>query len=176
MKHLLRYRRALGVLLVLALAQLACGLGGASVSQPQAAVAPISAGSDLTAVDLCQAIPQEDIEAVLGRKLASAPQHFDYYGTAGASGCSYDGGKDSSGEAHYGYVVLTPLDAYNHQPLYQNQAVSGLGQSAYFNNGADTRQLWVKVNDHLAFVVAFGDVANEAGATAIARLVLAAMK
>ena len=47
---------------------------------------------------------------------------------------------------------------------------------AYFNNGADTRQLWVKMNDQVAFVVAFGDLAKEAGAQAIAKLVAAAIK
>ena len=160
----------------LILSTLACGLTGSAPQQPKAAVAPIAVGSDLTAIDICQAIPREDIEAVMGRILTGSPQRFDYYGTAGASGCTYDAGKDSSGEAHFGYVVLTPVDAYNNQPLYEEKDVSGLGESAYFNNGADARQLWVKVNDQVAFVVAFGDVPREDGATAIARLVLAAMK
>ena len=62
------------------------------------------------------------------------------------------------------------------QPLYLNVDVSGIGEEAYFNNGADTRQLWVKINDNVAFVVAFGDVANEDYEKAIAQLVVAAMR
>ena len=164
---------------LLALAALACafsGSGSIPVSEPKAAIAPISLGSDLTAINLCQAIPKEDMEAVMGRKLVSAPKSFDYYQTSGASGCQYDGGKDANRDAYYSYVVLTPIEAYNTQPLHLQTEVSGLGQSAYFNNGADTRQLWVKVNDQVAFVVANGDVENEAGQKAIAQLVLAAIK
>ncbi|MEK7787758.1 MAG: hypothetical protein AAB658_20325, partial [Chloroflexota bacterium] len=72
--------------------------------------------------------------------------------------------------------VLTPVEVYNDQPLYQNMDVSGIGVEAYFNNGADARQLWVKVNDSVAFVVAFGDQPDEDGAKAIAKLVADAIK
>ena len=65
---------------------------------------------------------------------------------------------------------------YDNQPLYLNTDVSGLGDDAYFNNGADARQLWVKIDNKVAFVVAFGDVEKEAGAKAIATLLLAAIK
>jgi hypothetical protein len=172
--HLHRYV-SLGALAgLLALAALACG-GPAAPSEPAAPVAPINIGGDLTRIDVCQAVPREDMEAALGRKLAGAPQPFDYFGAAGASGCTYDAGKDSSGAAYFGYVVFTPVATYDAQPLYHNADVSGLGQKAYFNNGADARQLWVKVNDRVAFVVAFGDQPNEAGARSLARLVLAAI-
>lgn len=160
---------------LIVLPALACG-PASSVSEPKATVSPITIASDLTTIDVCRAIPQEDIEAVLGRKLSAAPQRFEYYDTSGASGCWYEADKDASGEAYYGYVVLTPIEDYNSQPLYQNVEVNGIGQSAYFNNGADTRQLWVKVTDAVAFVVAFGDRANEEGAKAIAKLVVAAIK
>lgn len=60
--------------------------------------------------------------------------------------------------------------------LYQNVSVQGIGESAYLNNGADVRQLWAKVNDRVALVVAFGDKPNEEGAKAIARLVAAATR
>lgn len=161
---------------LLTLAALACGPLTSSSSTPQAPIAPITLGNDLTQVNLCQAIPPEDIEAVMGRKLTGAPQSFEYYDTTGSSGCWYDAGKDSQGAAHFGYVVLTPAAAYNEQPLYQKADVAGLGQSAYFNNGADARQLWVKLNDQTAFVVAFGDEPEEDGAKAIAKLVLAAIQ
>jgi hypothetical protein len=138
-------------------------------------IAPITIGQDLTAIDLCRAIPTATMEAVLGRTLVKAPQRFDYYNTPGASGCAYAAQKEASGAAHYGYVVLTPIDVYHNQPRYHTVEVSGIGERAYFNNGADTRQLWVQVNDQVAFVVAFGDVASEEGEQAIARLLVAAI-
>ncbi len=163
---------------VLFLSVLGCSLSGtsSSVKEPTSPIAPLSLSEGLKAVDVCSAIPAADFEAVLGRRLAVAPEPFDFYGTAGASGCMFDAGKDSSGQAYYGYVVLTPPEAYSNQPLYQNQNVSGLGQAAYFNSGADVRQLWVKVNDQAAFVVGIGDSPNEQGLRAIAQLVLDAVK
>ena len=146
-----------------------------SVSEPKAAVAPIKIGSDLTTINICQAVPQEDIEAVMGRKLVRAPQRFEYYDAQGTSGCTYDSGKDASGSANFGYVVMTPVEVYNTQPLYKKADVKSLGEEAYFNNGADARQLWVKVNEKVAFVVAFGDQPKEDGAMAIAKLFLAAI-
>ncbi len=159
----------------LLLVTLACGRQ-VSRSEPTAPVAPITLQADLTAIDLCQAIPVEDIEAVMGRKLASDPQFFEYYDTTGSSGCAYSASKSSDGEAFFGYVVLTPIEAYNNQPLYLDEDVFDIGQEAYFNNGADARQLWVKINDQVAMVVAFGDVAIEDGCKALAELVLAAIK
>src|SRR4029079_5151353 len=52
-----------------------------SVPLSLAPIAAITLGQDLTAIDLCQAIPTKDIEAVLGRKLAKAPELFDFYQT-----------------------------------------------------------------------------------------------
>ncbi len=137
---------------------------------------PIRISQDLTQIDLCEAIPQQDMVAVLGRELAKAPERFDFYGTQGASGCMYDGEKDPDGEAHYGYVVLTPVEEFDNQPLYLNVDVTGLGDQAYFNNGGDTRQLWVRIDDKVAVVVAFGDVADEDYERAIAELVVAAIQ
>ena len=161
--------------ILLFVAGLACGLP-ATKTQPKATISPIVLSNDLTQIDLCQAIPVEDIEAVLGRKLINAPQRFDYYGVSGSSGCTYDAGKDSSGAAYFGYVVLTPISEYNNQPLYKNIDVSGIGDEAYLNNGADARQLWVKISDKEAFVVAFGDEPNDDGDKAIARLMINAIK
>ncbi len=161
--------------LVLFSAMLACMSGG-STAEPKAAVAPMTLGGDLSAIDVCKAIPQEDIEAVMGRKLTSPPERFSYYDEPSTNGCAYDAGKDSAGSAYFGYVVLAPVAVYNNQPLYKNTTVKDLGQEAYFNNGADARQLWVKVNDTYAFVVGFGDEPRETGALALARLVLAALK
>jgi hypothetical protein len=171
-----KYLKSLAVFGMLALASLACGLGSGGVSQPSAAVAPISL-ADLGAVDVCAAIPVENIEAVMGRELESAPEPFEYYDTApgDSSGCTYYGGSDG-GVTYFAYVAFVPVETYSTQPLYKNAEVSGLGQAAYFNNGADARQLWVKITDQAAMVVAFGDEPREDGAKALAELILAAVK
>lgn len=163
-----------GLLTLFVLASLACRQT-AKFSEPKQPIAPIAIGADLTAIDICQAIPKEDIEAAMGYKLDGAPERFNYFDTAGASGCEYFAKEDADG-AHFGYVVLMPIEEYGNQPLYKNVSVSGIGAEAYFNNGADARQLWVKVNNRVAFVVAFGDKPNEAGAQAIAKLVVAAIQ
>ncbi len=162
---------------LLILAGLACG-GGTNLvptAEPNLPVAPLVIQGDLTQNDICKAVPQADVEAVMGRKITST-KSFAYDNTPGESGCWYEAAKDSDGEAHFGYVVLTPGTVYDNQALYENKDVSGLGQAAYFNNGADARQLWVKVNDQVALVVAFGDLPHEAGAQVLAQLVLTALK
>jgi hypothetical protein len=163
----------------LIIAGLACGplgTGGGAPPQITGAVAPITIGPDLTLIDVCAAVPASIMEGAIGRKLTGAPSKFNYYDTGGSSGCMYEAGKDSSGQAYYGYVVLTPLEEYDNQPLYQQKDVSGIGDEAYFNNGADTRQLWVKVKDKVAFVVAVGDVADEDKEQTVAKLVVAAIQ
>jgi hypothetical protein len=154
----------------------ACGGADRVPSQSKATIAPIALGDELSKIDLCKAIPQEIIEAALGRRLVSPPQHFEYYEASGSTGCQYDAGKSSSGDALFAYVALTPFEVYDRQPLYRNQAVSGIGDAAYFNNGADARQLWVKIGVRAALVVAIGDVPNEGGLKAIARLLVNAVQ
>lgn len=160
---------------ILGFAVLACGQT-ANFSTPTQPVAPMTIAGDLTQIDVCAAIPQGDIEAVMGSKLAKAPERFEYYETGGTSGCWYEAKKDADGEAHFGYVVLTPVQVYEDQPLYMNVEVAGIGDAAYFNNGADARQLWVRIDEKVAFVVAFGDLPREEGAQALARLVAAAIR
>lgn len=176
-----RTGKTLAGILALMIAGLACGplgggAGGGSTPSISVSVAPITIGADLTQIDMCAALPQSIMEGAIGRSLASAPTRFNYYDTAGASGCKYDAGKDSNNQAYYGYVVLTPLAVYDNQPLYQNKDVSGIGDEAYFNNGADARQLWVRIKNKVAFVVAVGDVADEDKEQAVAKLVAAAIK
>jgi hypothetical protein len=172
------HNRLYALVALVVLTTVACRVtnSGNSVSEPKAAVAPITIGSDLTKIDVCQAIPLEDMQAVMGRKLISDPEPFTYYDTPGTSGCMYDGGKDAQGNAYYAYVVFTPVDVYDNQPVYKDVVVSGIGESAYFNNGADTRQLWVKISPTAAFVVANGDSPNEAGLKALARLIAAVVR
>ena len=165
------------VMIGLIISSPACGLAGSAASSaPTLPIDPITISDDLTSIDLCKAIPQEDIETVMGVKLVQAPTRFTYRNAEGTSGCFYEGPTDSDRERHFGYVVLTPLDVYDNQPLFQNADVSGIGDEAYFNNGSDARQLWVKIDNKVAFVIAFGDVAKEAGAKAIAELMVAAIK
>lgn len=162
---------------LLGLAALACGGSPAlTPSAPVATVAPLTLGPDLTQLDVCAAIPREDIEAILGRRLSGAPQPTTFEDNPNEAGCAYDAGQDAEGNANFGYVIFTPVEVYANQPLYLDEAVPGLGQEAYFNNGPDARHLWVKVNDSAAFVVAFGDVPREEGALALARLILAAIR
>lgn len=47
---------------------------------------------------------------------------------------------------------------------------------AAVSTGADARQLWVKVNDNLAFVVAIDDRPHEEGARTIASYLTAAIR
>jgi hypothetical protein len=49
----------------------ACAGAGAS-SAPTAPMDPITISDDLTSIDLCQAIPQEAIEAVMGGAIGGA--------------------------------------------------------------------------------------------------------
>jgi hypothetical protein len=164
------------VLLALGVSILACG----PASAPPAftgTINPITLTDDLTQIDVCAAIPKEAVEAAMGRTLSAAPSKFEYYDTVGSSGCWYEAAKDSSGEAHFGYVVFTPPSAYDEQPLYQEQDVSGIGDEAYFNNGADARQLWVRVGGgRAALVVAFGDVPREDQLKTLATLIVAALQ
>jgi len=50
------------LLFIAILVPLGCGQT-AKFSEPKQPIAPIAIGADLTAIDLCQAIPQEDIQA-----------------------------------------------------------------------------------------------------------------
>jgi hypothetical protein len=154
----------------------ACG-GPTVSSEPAAPIAPIVIGDDLTSINLCQAIPQADIETVMRVKLVGPPTRYTLRNAEGTSGCYYQGPDDHDPTIrHYSYVILTPLKAYDNQPLFQNADVSGIGDGAYFNKSGYARELWVKVDNKVAFVVGFGDVANDAGAKAIAKLMLEAIQ
>jgi hypothetical protein len=117
------------------------------------------------------------METVMIVKLVGPPTHYSYRNTEGTSGCYYEGPTDNiNKEKVFGYVILTPLDVYDNQLLFQNADVSGIGDQAYFNRASDARQLWVKIDNKVAFVVAFGDTANEEGAKAIAKLMVEAIQ
>ncbi len=129
----------------------------------------------LSELDVCAAIPSATLRDVLGGDLVSAPARFEYPGESGSAGCVYDAGQDSQGNARFAYIALTAPDAYERQPRYQDQSVNGIGNAAYFNNGPDARQLWVRL-DKVALVVAIGDVPNEAGLKQLATLLVDAIR
>lgn len=149
---------------------------GAVPAEPQGPIDPITITDDLTSIDLCQSIPQADIETVMRVKLVEAPTRYTLRNADGTSGCYYEGPTDSDRERHFSYVILTPLEVYENQTLNQKEDVSGIGAEAYFNKGGDARQLWVKLNDRIAFVIGVGDVARDEGAQALAKLLVAAIK
>jgi hypothetical protein len=165
------------VLLALGFAALGCGLGSSPPPAFTGSFNTITVTDDLTQIDVCAAIPKEAIEEAMGRTLSATPSKFEYYDTGGSSGCWYEAARDSDGEAHFGYVALTPPAEYDNQPLYLDEAVSGIGDEAYFNNGADARQLWVRaLGGRVAFVVAFGDIEREEACKKIATLLVAALQ
>ena len=146
-------------------------------SEPTEPISPITIGADLTSIDVCAAIPPEDIEAVMLVKLTNPPSPYTYRYTEGTSGCYYEGSVDNTTpDKQFAYVVLTPLEVYDNQTLYQNEAVSGIGDQAYFNGGPDQRELWVKIDNKVAFVISFGDIPKEEGAKAIAKLLVEAIQ
>jgi hypothetical protein len=153
----------------------ACAGAGVS-AEPQGPIDPITINGDLSSIDLCQAIPHADIETVMRVKLVEAPTRYTLRNAEGTSGCYYEGPTDSDRERHFGYVILTPLEVYENQPLNQKEDVPGIGDGAYFNKGGDARQLWVKLDNKVAFVIGFGDVAKDEGAQSLARLLVAAIQ
>ncbi len=161
-------------IVLLGLLALACG--SPNTQSKSSPVAPIKIDANLGTVDVCGAIPKENIESAIGRKLVAAPQKTDLPDVSGSNGCSYDAGKDSKGNAYFGYAVLTPANAFDNAPGNGRTSVSGIGREAYFTNAADARQLWVKVNDSAAVVVAFGDAPNEDAAKSVAKQIADAIK
>jgi hypothetical protein len=164
------------VMIGIVVSLLACTAPDVS-SEPTEPISPITIGDDLTSIDVCEAIPPEDIEAIMLVKLAEPPTPYTYRYTEGTSGCYYEGSYDNTTpDVQFAYVVLTPLEAYDNQTLYQNEDVSGIGDQAYFNGASDKRELWVKIDNKVAFVVSFGDIPKEEGAKAIARLMVEAIQ
>lgn len=169
------YHRLLStVLILITLTLAACTNQAAAPRADAVTMPPLLLTADLGEIDLCRAIPQAAVEAALGARLTAAPQRFTYGDASASSGCQYDAGADSQGAARFAYVALAPVAAYGQQP--QAAAVSGIGSAAYFTDGADARQLWVRLGDKAALVVAIGDRPNEEGLTALAQLVAGAIK
>ncbi|MCS7060671.1 MAG: hypothetical protein RMN25_05845 [Anaerolineae bacterium] len=165
--------RLAGVAAVFGLA--ACSSGRPASPPALPTLLPLMIPPVLSELHLCAAVPAATVEAVLGRKLVRAPDWFQYPDAPGSAGCQYDAGQDGAGNALFAYIALTTPNVYDQQPRYQDQPVSGIGDAAYFNNGPDARQLWVKL-DTVAVVVAIGDAPNEAGLKQLATLLVDAIR
>ena len=90
----------------------------------------------MTKIDVCKAIPPEEIVKVLGRKLEGNPKPFHFDNAQTDSGCEWSAGKDSSKNAYFAYAIIAPVKDY-----VANRAsatpVAGLGDEAYTTKGAD---------------------------------------
>jgi hypothetical protein len=139
---------------------------------PVAHITPIPGSLDVTTIDVCKAIPSALVEQLLGRKLQSAPEPFQYYDTDVSSGCQWSAGKDSSGEAYFAYAALLPVKDWNPSKV---PLVGGIADEAYYLNGPDARQLWVLANGKAIIVVGIGDRPNEDGLKQLAAQVIAAL-
>lgn len=136
---------------------------------------PLTVGDDLSATDVCAAVPVAAVEDAMGRKTVTGPTRTQWASSAATSGCAYDAGKDGA-EARFGYLILVPATVVDEQPLVMKTDVAGLGKKAFFTNGADARQLWVKATDKTGFVVALGDVPREEGCKKLAQMFAGALK
>lgn len=134
-----------------------------------------AAGPDQNAIEsvadpsnMCDVLPARIIEAALKVKLVSAPERYSFANDGKNSGCTYDGGKNASGDAVFAYAAIVSTQEFSSNRKGKTDAVPGLGEDAYFVNGADARQLWVLVGNGRAAVIAIGDRPNETAARAIA--------
>ena len=74
----------------------------------------------------------------------------------------------------FAYISRAPITSFNdsHQTGYLVKDILDLGVQAFQVNGADAEQLWVKIADDTALVIAIGDVPNPDGAKKIAKYYL----
>lgn len=146
-------------------------LAGSAVPVAETAVALGSTAVSMAGGgDMCAAIPAQTVASILGRDLVSAPAPLSEFNGTAVSGCQWDGGQDSSGNAHFAYAVVLPPSAFT--GFSGAEAIAGLGDEAYAVNGADAEQVWVRVGSEKAIVAAIGDAPNRAGAIELARLLL----
>jgi hypothetical protein len=109
-------------------------------------------------IDICEVIPQAVLEGTLGRTLTEPGQPFT--DPALGDGCAFDFGKDNSAN-YFAYVTTASEQQFNNAlaNAVNAEPVTTIGDSAFLNDGADARQLWVRVGDK-AVLVAIGDQEN----------------
>jgi hypothetical protein len=124
-------------------------------------------GPGLGGDGMCAMLPAEMFTSILEREVVGEPSAFDdeYLG----QGCSYDLGADSEAE-YFMYFSVAPIDSYNDAKANGSNVIAQplAGADAFSVNGADAEQLWVKLNDSRALVVAIGDEPNTQAALALA--------
>lgn len=109
--------------------------------------------------DLCSLLPKEVLEPLFGQKLSGSPEAFedDYLG----KGCSYDFGEEN-GAAYFAYISIAPISSFmdsknNGSGVTDQPYLSG---EAFSVDAADAQQLWVKLDENRAVVIAIGDRPN----------------
>ncbi len=153
----------------------------ASPTQPAAGtpgkmITPKPGTFDLKSFDACGAVSISSVERVVGRSLSGKPEKFSFNNKSTDAGCTFDAGKDGDKNAYFAYVVAAPVDDYVANRSSKAEYIQGLGDEAYFVNGADARQLWVLIDGKAAVMVAIGDRPNDTGARELATELIKAIK
>ncbi len=124
-------------------------------------------------IDICEAVPVEIWETVMGHSLVGEPAPFqdDQLG----NGCAFDFGSDGN-TAFFAYASFASEGQFEAAlaSAVQPEPVTTLGDSAFLHNGPDARQLWVRSGDQ-AVMVAIGDAENDPGMLSVAPYLLQAL-
>jgi len=162
------------VFLTLTLFLVACGVSDSPLKVEPASVSSLRLPdfSSWSAEAVCKVLSTDTVAEVLGRDLKSKPQPFDDPAYLG-KGCAYDAGKGGA-NAYFAYIALAPSPLYedNRRAGFAVREVNDFGLEAFHANGADAEQLWIKLSDEYALVVAIGDEPNPEGARLIAKTFL----
>jgi len=147
-----------------------------AAGSPAKLITPKPGTFDLKAFDACKAVPASVAERILGRPLSGQPEKFSFNNKGTDAGCTFDAGKDAEKNAYFAYVVAAPVEDYVANRSPKAEFVQGLGDEAYFVNGADARQLWVLIDGKAAVMAAIGDRPNESGARELAAELIRSIK
>jgi hypothetical protein len=111
---------------------------------------------EATSDDLCGILPKEIFSPLIGSEMTGNPEPFedDFLG----KGCSYDFG-EVDGAAKFLYISLAPMTSFEASEETGNNvtAVPFLPEDAFTVDAADAQQLWAKLDNERALVIAVGD-------------------
>lgn len=130
---------------------------------PVSIVPPAEAGSTgvgLPEGNLCSLLPKEVLTQIIGREPATAPTAFD--DDTQGKGCTYDFTTDI-GETLVVTYSVAPISSFDDLKDYGSQVASQLllGLDAFTIAEADGEQLWVKLNDSKALLIAINGQPNQ---------------
>ena len=148
----------------------------ATTGTPAKLITPKPGNFDLKSFDACGAVAIPVVERILGRSLAGKPERFSFNNKNTDAGCTFEAGKDGEKNAYFAYVVAAPVEDYAANRSSKAEFIQGLGDEAFFVNGADARQLWVLIDRKAAVMAAVGDRPNENGARELAAELIKAIK